>query len=327
MKAIETEYRGYKFRSRLEARWAVFFDACGVKWEYEPEGFDLGDGIYYLPDFLLHNVYFKYADEDCKGEDLYVEVKGQMTEADAKKIHIFSINEPILVVGSIPDGDSWWDICQNITDINSQDMYFPAVYYDFITIMDDCWTAYPGVDSNGHFVLFGGNLASIGHADDDATTKAYRLARQARFEHGENPSQNLSAKPIYLFPSLNGIAIDILSVNGMSQYFVKAARIFSAITGKDEAISVNHPLIQAAEAIGVTWFRFITQRLSGGNSYGRKGFYFAVDDVPQILLQYVEHNYRPKTQRQELYNQEALKLCKWFISIVIPQYGKNTTKI
>lgn len=27
MKAIETEYNGYKFRSRLEARWAVFFDA------------------------------------------------------------------------------------------------------------------------------------------------------------------------------------------------------------------------------------------------------------------------------------------------------------
>ena len=35
LKAIETEYKGYRFRSRLEARWAVFFDACGVKWEYE----------------------------------------------------------------------------------------------------------------------------------------------------------------------------------------------------------------------------------------------------------------------------------------------------
>ena len=56
LKAIETEYKGYRFRSRLEARWAVFFDACGVKWEYEPEGYDLGDGTYYLPDFLLHGV-------------------------------------------------------------------------------------------------------------------------------------------------------------------------------------------------------------------------------------------------------------------------------
>lgn len=35
--AIETEYGGYKFRSRLEARWAVFFDMLGIKWEYEEE--------------------------------------------------------------------------------------------------------------------------------------------------------------------------------------------------------------------------------------------------------------------------------------------------
>ncbi|MCB6994492.1 hypothetical protein LI177_13475 [bacterium 210820-DFI.6.37] len=28
LKAIQTEYKGYRFRSRLEARWAVFFDAC-----------------------------------------------------------------------------------------------------------------------------------------------------------------------------------------------------------------------------------------------------------------------------------------------------------
>jgi len=38
IKAIQTEYKGYLFRSRLEARWAVFFDACGIEYEYEPEG-------------------------------------------------------------------------------------------------------------------------------------------------------------------------------------------------------------------------------------------------------------------------------------------------
>jgi hypothetical protein len=38
---IETLYRGYRFRSRLEARWAVFFDVAGIAWQYEPEGFDL----------------------------------------------------------------------------------------------------------------------------------------------------------------------------------------------------------------------------------------------------------------------------------------------
>lgn len=61
-KAIETRYAGVRFRSRLEARWAVFMDALGVRWEYEPEGFDLG-GLRYLPDFLL-------SDLDC-----WVEVK------------------------------------------------------------------------------------------------------------------------------------------------------------------------------------------------------------------------------------------------------------
>lgn len=28
IKAIDTYYKGYRFRSRLEARWAVFFDAA-----------------------------------------------------------------------------------------------------------------------------------------------------------------------------------------------------------------------------------------------------------------------------------------------------------
>lgn len=50
---IETEYKGYRFRSRLEARWAVFFDELGIKYEYEPEGYDLGEHGWYLPDFWL----------------------------------------------------------------------------------------------------------------------------------------------------------------------------------------------------------------------------------------------------------------------------------
>ena len=39
IKAIETIYNGYRFRSRLEARWAVFFDEIGIKYEYEKEGY------------------------------------------------------------------------------------------------------------------------------------------------------------------------------------------------------------------------------------------------------------------------------------------------
>lgn len=52
MKALETIYKGYRFRSRLEARTAVFMDQLGIQWLYEPEGYDL-DGLWYLPDFYL----------------------------------------------------------------------------------------------------------------------------------------------------------------------------------------------------------------------------------------------------------------------------------
>lgn len=67
---IETQYGGCRFRSRLEARWAVFFDALGVRWEYEREGYDL-DGIWYLPDFWLPQF------------ETWVEIKGQAPDDDA----------------------------------------------------------------------------------------------------------------------------------------------------------------------------------------------------------------------------------------------------
>jgi hypothetical protein len=68
IKAIETRYQGYRFRSRTEARWAIFFDAMGIEWEYEPEGFNLSDGGY-LPDFVLP----KYG--DGISQPMFVEVK------------------------------------------------------------------------------------------------------------------------------------------------------------------------------------------------------------------------------------------------------------
>lgn len=74
IKAIETEYAGCRFRSRLEARWAVFFDHLGIRWEYEPEGLDI-DGVRYLPDFRLPEV-----------DGLYVEVKGVMDDRGMEKV-------------------------------------------------------------------------------------------------------------------------------------------------------------------------------------------------------------------------------------------------
>ncbi|PEF63182.1 hypothetical protein [Bacillus cereus] len=71
IKPIETIYKGYRFRSRLEARWAVFFDALGIEWEYEKEGYDLGELGWYLPDFEIET--------DSYGK-WFVEVKGNKND-------------------------------------------------------------------------------------------------------------------------------------------------------------------------------------------------------------------------------------------------------
>jgi hypothetical protein len=73
IKAIETHYKGCRFRSRVEARWAVFFDSLGLKWEYEKEGFELPSGRY-LPDFWVSSGY-----ELGVGNELakWIEIKGQ----------------------------------------------------------------------------------------------------------------------------------------------------------------------------------------------------------------------------------------------------------
>jgi len=53
IKPIDTQYKGYKFRSRLEARVAVFLDAVQASWEYEIEGYTLPINGRYLPDFFV----------------------------------------------------------------------------------------------------------------------------------------------------------------------------------------------------------------------------------------------------------------------------------
>lgn len=50
---IPTRHKGRFYRSRLEARWSVFFDSMGIQFRYEPERFKLTDGSTYLPDFYL----------------------------------------------------------------------------------------------------------------------------------------------------------------------------------------------------------------------------------------------------------------------------------
>jgi hypothetical protein len=52
-KAIETTYKSITFRSRLEARWAIFFDTLGIRYEYEAKTYTVLDDVWYLPDFTL----------------------------------------------------------------------------------------------------------------------------------------------------------------------------------------------------------------------------------------------------------------------------------
>jgi hypothetical protein len=72
LQAIPTIYKNYAFRSRLEARYALFFDSLGVAYEYEPEGYSL-HGLNYLPDFRL-------PEAQC-----WLEVKGQEPTDDEKE--------------------------------------------------------------------------------------------------------------------------------------------------------------------------------------------------------------------------------------------------
>lgn len=91
IQAKDTMYNGYKFRSRLEARWAIFFDKLGWQWEYEIKDFMLPSGRY-LPDFFFPDI------------DVWAEVKPkQLDEVELQKckelsIHVNEVSQGIDVV-------------------------------------------------------------------------------------------------------------------------------------------------------------------------------------------------------------------------------------
>lgn len=157
MKAIETRYRGYKFRSRLEARWAVFFDALGLDWEYEPEGYDLENGSSYLPDFVLR--------DNGQIPDIYVEVKPNkpIKGKENKKIRLFAsqvMSNSGLLGFIVVRGDPMTD-----------DLFIFGKFND---------KAKSGVGGVKWFFSF--------YEDNEGIVEqACVKARSARFEHGETP--------------------------------------------------------------------------------------------------------------------------------------------
>ena len=124
IKAIQTEYNGIKFRSRLEAKWAVFFDTAKIRYEYEPEGYETEEGQRYLPDFYLPDF------------DLYVEVKRdteegikEIIEKCEKAIVWGGAIKKILILSDVPQGKS----------IDGGMWHFPCIYWCEDSVLWGWW--------------------------------------------------------------------------------------------------------------------------------------------------------------------------------------------
>ncbi len=88
IKAIETMYRDYRFRSRLEARWAVFFDYMNVRWEYEKQGYELPSGCY-LPDFWLPQIECWVEIKGALPTDGELQLAGELATGTGSRVFVF----------------------------------------------------------------------------------------------------------------------------------------------------------------------------------------------------------------------------------------------
>lgn len=162
IQAIETVYKGYRFRSRAEARWAIFFEYAGISFDYEPEGVVL-DGASYLPDFWLPDAQTWF---EVKGADPTPQERNLCSRLAAE-----SARQCLLAVGP-----------PSITNF----------IYRFSNMPDD-WlgdgqSKFQFCGMNGGLSLEehnGGNYIKI-LPDCRSISKAYEAAHSARFEHGES---------------------------------------------------------------------------------------------------------------------------------------------
>lgn len=120
---IPTVWNGWRFRSRLEARWAIYFDTLGIPYEYELEGYEVAPGVCYLPDFYL-------PEHRC-----YAEVKGKrLTDEESSKVLNFvrSTNECIILLVGSPEYAPYFRVWRDPTDTNNIfkiDRVFPCLAY------------------------------------------------------------------------------------------------------------------------------------------------------------------------------------------------------
>jgi hypothetical protein len=192
IKAIETTYAGCRFRSRLEARWAVFFDHLGTPWEYEPEGVVTEDGTKYLPDFWLPEM------------RLWAEVKGTVDRAALNKVgralpalrpHADSqVTQVLVVLGPVPrPGHAWTHTRFDL--LGDRWLWQPAFFHGPDWAMQGYATpcalrvdAFGREHDGDQFFCDLAIQASV--ADrltvDPLVDAAYAAARSARFEFGQS---------------------------------------------------------------------------------------------------------------------------------------------
>lgn len=195
IKVIETIYNGYRFRSRLEARWAVFFDSLGVSYEYEKEGFDLGSAGWYLPDFWLPE------------QQAWVEVKSadiDVPEPDQEKIkRLVDLSHQRAVLCrdldvTLPVFLFTWDTKKQerscfeatwIVDYTNGERRVRCVAVQLLELLCETWRRRRQIYAYGEEAQKAGSeIAAVLYAETeiDEVSTAYLKARQARFEHGES---------------------------------------------------------------------------------------------------------------------------------------------
>lgn len=215
IKPIETVYNGYRFRSRLEARWAVFFDAADIKYEYEPEGFKLPSGGY-LPDFYLPELQV-YVEIKPFNRDV-VKFSGDGNEWELKCEEFRSdVGKAILLCYDDPSHDVFcrlfaWDTTDGgggESDFDARFLQHEDTIYlvavdarkdrdiyvtDGFKCNERVVTAWQWFHMDKYRVYRALKSAAIEATMEcfepnasDVLNRAKKAARQARFEHGETP--------------------------------------------------------------------------------------------------------------------------------------------
>ena len=188
IRAIETAYNGYRFRSRLEARWAVFFDTLKIKYDYEPEGYYLPvAGVQYLPDFWLPQV------------NMWAEVKPiQLTETQRLKCKELTVitGYPTLMLDSKPLARNYWGFELEYSYDNEGicTLTNKAHYCDYELMNTKRYWEYEsrffsrtGVEWPEVYNCYAWDHPMDCVCETCDPFGAVRAARQARFEHGEMP--------------------------------------------------------------------------------------------------------------------------------------------